>query len=158
MSEMHNIDFTLGALIKMKNLLSDPKRWHRGDLRGEGPDGKTSYCTMGAFYHVVSGGDHVTRLTNSGLNCRDWLFGLIPDGNYELFNDFATGHSTIMQFLDCAIDQRLREIDYCVEIKHDEITGQVVFPWMQSISSKRLDLSEESLEEVLVHYKTAVAV
>jgi len=152
MTGMHNIDFTLGALLKMHSLLSDPNRWHRGDIRGEGPDGKTSWCIVGAYREVTVGDDrwsHRSVEVDEGL---EWLGRLVLDGNYENFNDFVTGHSTIMQFLDCAIDQRLRELDYCVEIEHDDITGQIVFPWMRSISSMPT-LREASLEELIVVYK-----
>lgn len=151
MTGMHNIDNYLGRLLQMKNLLSDPLHWHRGDLHN--PD-KTAFCIAGAARYTERGSDVNGRLTVPGAHFYEWLQTLVPPsrcdgglGNFGDFNDYAASHSVIMEWLDLCIGQRLREIDYCVEIEHDDIITQNEFPWRVP------DFTEKSLEQMLIEVR-----
>lgn len=150
-----NIDDYLSRLLTMRNLLSDPDHWHRGELHN--PD-KTAFCIAGAARYTDRGRNVDGKMTLEGARFYEWLQYLVPmgvthsSGNFGEFNDYSASHSVIMEWLDLCIAHRLWEIDYCVEIEHDDITGQIVFPWMRDPSSMP-DLTEASLEELLIQYK-----
>ena len=95
---------TKEALIAMRELLSDPKRWCKGAYARDA-SGKPTENTKTACSHCLSGALHsVDGATEAVV----WaIAGALPRGyhNVPAFNDAPeTTHSDILRVLDAAIE------------------------------------------------------
>lgn len=91
----------LSRLREIRKLLSDPKRWTKGTFECEGPDGKMSFCLLGARDFVCNkrGDDWVIR------TAVEQVTDVNSEGCTARYNDCdKMTHYKLMRFLNSRIN------------------------------------------------------